>query len=115
LFASALVLVLLLPSRVTAQEPVDRGMLQRIRAEGLERSGAAALYYTLSDELGPRLTASPAHLSAAEWARDRFAEWGLSNPRLEPFEFGRGWSLEKVSAEMTAPRYMPLTAYPEAW
>ena len=37
-----------------------------------------------------RLTASPSHLRAAEWARDRFSEWGLSSARLEPFEFGRG-------------------------
>src|SRR5262249_21141448 len=27
----------------------------------------------------------------------------------------RGWSLEKISVEMTAPRYMPLIAYAEAW
>ena len=28
---------------------------------------------------------------------------------------GRGWSLEKISVEMTAPRYMPLVAYADAW
>lgn len=114
-FLSVLALGLLLSPVAAAQEPVDLAMLQRIRAEGLERSGAAGLYYTLADELGARLTASPAHLRAAEWARDRFAEWGLSDARLEAFEFGRGWSLEKISVEMTAPRYMPLTAYAEAW
>src|SRR5689334_14972132 len=52
---------------------------------------------------------------AVAWARDRFSEWGLTNARLEPFEFGRGWSLEKLSIEMTTPRYMPLTGYAEAW
>ena len=103
------------PALADSQEPVDRAMLDRIRTEGLERSQAQALYLTLSDEIGARLTASPSHLQAAEWARDRFAEWGLTSPRLEPFEFGRGWSLEKVSVEMTSPRYMPLTGYAEAW
>ena len=98
---------------VTAQEPSD--IAGRIRTEGLQRSQALALYRTLTDELGARLTGSPAHLTAARWARDRFAQWGLANPHLEPFEFGRGWSLDKISVEMTSPRYMPLIAYADAW
>jgi carboxypeptidase Q len=100
---------------VLTQEPVDLAMTARIRAEGLERSQALNLFHTLTDAIGARLTASPAFDQSAEWARDRFAEWGLTNPRLEPFEFGRGWSLEKISLEMTSPRYMPLTGYAEAW
>ena len=90
-------------------------MVARIRAEGLQRSRAWRLYRTLTDEIGARLTGSPAHLQSARWARDRFAEWGLANPHLEPFDFGRGWQLERVSVEITEPRYMPLVAYPDAW
>jgi len=89
--------------------------LARIRAEGLQRSRALELYRTLTDDIGARLTGSPAHMQSARWARDRFAEWGLANPQLEPYEFGRGWQLEHVSAAMTEPRYMPLIAYAEAW
>jgi hypothetical protein len=99
----------------SAQEAVDLATSARIRAEGLERSQALSLYLTLTDVLGPRLPASPGHNEAAAWARDRFAEWGLAEARLEAFEFGRGWSLERISLEMTAPRYMPLTGYAEAW
>jgi hypothetical protein len=90
-------------------------MVARIRAEGLQRSKALALYRTLTDDIGARLTGSPAHMRAAGWARDRFLEWGLINPHLEPYEFGRGWSLERISVEMTTPRYFPLIAYPDAW
>ena len=54
-------------------------------------------------------------MQAARWARDRFSEWGLANPHLEPFEFGRGWQLEHVSVAMTEPRYVPLIAYADAW
>jgi hypothetical protein len=100
---------------IAAQERIDLAMVSRIRDEGLQRSRARELYLTLSDSIGARLTASPAYTEAARWARDRFAEWKLSNPRLEPFMFGRGWSLEKISVEMTAPRYMPLIAYADAW
>ena len=90
-------------------------MAGRIREEGLQRSRAQELYLTLSDAIGARLTGSPSHMQAARWARERLAEWGLANARLEPFQFGRGWSLEKISVEMTSPRYMPLIAYADAW
>jgi hypothetical protein len=108
---------------MAAQEPldlstvagIDLSMITRIKEEGLERSRARELYLTLSDSIGARLTASPSYTRAARWARDRFADWGLANPRLEPWMFGRGWSLEKISVEMTAPRYMPLIAYADAW
>ena len=85
------------------------------RGEGLERSQALTVFHTLTDEIGARLTGSPAHDRAANWARDQFAEWGLSDARLQPFEFGRGWTLEKLSVEMTAPRYMPFLAFADAW
>ena len=104
-----------LGSALAAQERVDTDMPARIRTEGLQRSRALPLFLTLTDEIGSRLTGSPAHMRAARWARDRFAEWGLANARLEPFEFGRGWALERISVEMTSPRYMPVIAYADAW
>jgi len=100
---------------VAGQQRDAGDMVARIRAEGLQRSRALVLYRTLTDEIGARLTGSPAHMQAARWARDRFGEWGLTNPHLEPYEFGRGWQLEHVSVAMTEPRYMPLIAYAEAW
>ena len=90
-------------------------MLVRIRQEGMDRSKVQALFSTLTDEIGPRLTGSPAHKRAAEWARDRLREFGLSEPKLEPFNFGRGWVLDRVVVEMVEPRYMPLIGYADAW
>ena len=107
--------LLALAAPAAAQEPIDRAMIERIKAEGQQRSRTPELFQTLIDVMGARLTGSPAYNDAAAWARDRFAEWGLSQPRLEPFEFGRGWSLEKLTIEMTSPRYMPLIGYAEAW
>jgi len=98
-----------------AQEPVDLAMVGRIKQEGLQRSRAQEIYLTLTDRIGARLTASPAYTQAARWAQARFTEFGLANARLEPFAFPRGWSLEKISVEMTVPRYMPLIAYADAW
>ena len=102
-------------SAILAQQRDAAGSVARIKTEGLQHSRAMVLYRTLTDDIGARLTGSPAHMQAARWAVERFKEWGLANPHLEPYEFGRGWQLEHVSVEMTEPRYMPLIAYPEAW
>jgi hypothetical protein len=113
--AASLIVVALSIASLPAQQSGDLAIAARIREEGLQRSRAQELYLTLSDAIGARLTGSPEHVSAARWARQRLTEWGLANARLEPFRFGRGWSLEKISVEMTAPRYMPLIAYADAW
>ena len=114
LFAASLAAVFSIAS-IPAQEAVDLAIAARIREEGLQRSRAQELYLMLSDAIGARLTGSPSHVRAALWASDRLTEWGLANARLEPFQFGRGWSLEKISVEMMSPRYMPLIAYADAW
>ncbi len=100
---------------IYAQEPVDREMNARIRDEGLKHSKVYEAFTHFTEVIGPRLTGTPAHKAAAEYARDKLKEWGLQNPRLEPWEFGRGWTLEKLTIEMIEPRYMPLMGYAEAW
>jgi len=115
LFAAAVLFLTLGVTLAVTQQRDDGDVLARIRAEGLQRSRALAMYRTLTDEIGARLTGSPAHVRAANWARDRLMEWGLTSPHLEPYEFGRGWELEHISVEMTQPRYFPLLAYGEAW
>ncbi|MEZ5319657.1 MAG: M20/M25/M40 family metallo-hydrolase [Vicinamibacterales bacterium] len=98
-----------------APEPVDAPVNAKIRDEGLHRSQVAELFSTLVDDIGPRLASSPAYTRAAAWARDRMTGWGLANVHQEPFDFGRGWTLDRFTIEMVSPRYMPLVGYPEAW
>jgi hypothetical protein len=102
-------------STASAQEPVDAAMNAKIREEGLKRSKVYETFTHFTEVIGPRLTGTPAHKTAAEYARDRLKEWGLQNARLEPWEFGRGWTLEQQTIEMIEPRYMPLMGYAEAW
>src|SRR6202008_4490167 len=80
-------------------------VLQRIRQEETDRSRVQALFATLTDQFGPRLTGSPAHKQAAEWARDRMREFGLTDPKLEPWALGRGGGLGRPGGEGVAPRY----------
>jgi carboxypeptidase Q len=109
-----LIVMAALVSAMSAQQDVNP-TIAAIKAEGLRSPEVPVLFHTLTDVIGPRLTGSPSHVEAARWAVEQFRKWGLLNPRMESFEFGRGWSLEKLSVEMIAPRYMPLTGYAEAW
>lgn len=84
LFSTA-VLSALLGGALVAQGRTEGDAIDRIRNEGLMRSRALALFRTITDEHGARLTGSPAHLRSARWARDRFEEWGLVNAHLEPY------------------------------
>jgi carboxypeptidase Q len=112
---TAPVLVLCGATIIAAQAQSDRDVLARIRTEGLERSQVVPVFDMLTVKIGPRLTASPAHKRAAEWARDRLASYGLANARLEPWKFGRGWTLEKLTVEMIEPWYLPLIGYADGW
>jgi hypothetical protein len=100
---------------LAAQESFDRAMIAKIRDEGLNRSQAWRMLDTLATVFGPRLTASPAFMRAAVWARDHMMAWGLDSPHLEAWPFGRGWELEGFALDMTAPRFMPMIGYPDAW
>lgn len=112
--------VFLLGLSVAAQvgqvEKVDPEMMNKIRAEGMERSKVMDTLSWLTDVVGYRLTGSPNMKKANEWTRARLAEWGLANAALESWgPFGRGWSFDKVSVHVLEPTPFPLIAYPEAW
>src|SRR6185436_14577327 len=97
------------------QTPADRDVWAKIRAEGLDRSQAVPVFEMLAIDIGGRLTASPAHQRAVAYVRERLTSYGLSNVHLEPWQFGRGWSLERLTVEMVEPRYMPLIGYADGW
>jgi hypothetical protein len=70
----------------------------------------------LTDVIGGRLTNSPNMKRANEWTRDTMTRFGLQNARLEAWgPFGRGWSLQRFSAQVNAPTTFPVIAYPKAW
>jgi hypothetical protein len=94
-----------------ATDPVER-----IKEEGLKHSQVMATLSYLTDVIGPRLTGSPNMKRANEWTRDKLAEWGLAHAHLEPWgPFGRGWTLQRFSAQVVEPQCIPLIAYPKAW
>lgn len=111
----AVVTVFLLTITGAAQDRTDFAVLEKIRAEGLERSKAPETFDYLTTVIGPRLTNSPAHKRAVAWTQETLKAWGMSDVRAEPFQFGRGWTLDKVTVEMVEPRYMSMLGYPKGW
>jgi hypothetical protein len=106
---------LLINAVAFAQEPIDRDTIAKIKNEGLNHSQVEETFTHFTEDIGPRLTGTPAHKQAAEWARDKLEAWGLSNAHLESWEFGRGWTMDKLTVEMIEPRYLPLIGFAEAW
>ncbi|HEY2943845.1 MAG TPA: M20/M25/M40 family metallo-hydrolase [Vicinamibacteria bacterium] len=99
-----------------ADEPVDLGMVTRIRDEGFGNSKVMETLFQLTDVIGARLTGSPNLKKANEWTRDQLTAWGLQGAHLESWgPFGRGWSFDSVSLRVLAPTEAPLVAYPKAW
>jgi carboxypeptidase Q len=113
--AIALFVVAALCTGMAAQDRVDFGVIEKIKAEGMERSKILETFDYLVTAIGPRLTNSPAHRRAVEWTQAQMKSMGLSEVHTEPFQFGRGWTLNKLTIEMVEPRYMPLTGYTRGW
>ncbi|KRG62515.1 peptidase [Stenotrophomonas humi] len=99
-----------------AAEQVDLDMVGKIRQEAFHRSQVMDTFSHLTENIGPRLSNSPAMAKANRWSRERFNAWGLTNVHDEAFEdFGRGWEFSSSSVEMLSERVQPLHALPKAW
>jgi hypothetical protein len=106
---------LLFPLVVAGQERVDGSVVDRIKAEGFQRSQVMETASWLTDVYGPRLTNSPIARQAGEWAVKQMKEWGLTDPHLEWFPFGRGWINERNVAQVVAPVPYVVHVFPGAW
>jgi hypothetical protein len=95
---------LLAGAAASPSERIDQETNARIREEGSQRSQLMRTVHFLTDVYGPRLTGSPNHKAAAEWAIKQMTAWGLENGRLEPWNFNRpGWLNERFSGFIVSP------------
>ena len=72
-------IVTLLCLPLLAQSQGDRDLLERIRKEEQNNSQIMKTMHMFTDVYGPRLTGSPNHKAAAEWAVKQMTAWGLAN------------------------------------
>lgn len=99
-----------------AQSIGDDDLLTRIRKEEVTNSQIMKTMHVLTDVYGPRLTGSPNHKHAAEWAIKQMTAWGLQNAHLEPWDFGHvGWLNERLTAHLISPVKDPLVCEVLSW
>ena len=94
---------------------VDQTTIDRIIDEALNHSELPATAAYLTDRIGGRMTNSPQMRAAERWTQQQFRGWGLKNVRADGFDFGRGWSIERIEARMVTPRVVVMRAIPVAW
>jgi Zn-dependent M28 family amino/carboxypeptidase len=112
----ALSVVLSLLSLPIAAQNGSGDMLSRIRREATDHSQIMRTVHMFTDLYGPRLTGSPNHKAAAEWAIKQMTAWGLENAHLEPWDFKHpGWLNERLTAHLIAPVKDPLVCEVLAW
>jgi carboxypeptidase Q len=88
----------------------------QIRKEGMENSKIMHTMHYLADVYGPRLTGSPNHKAAAEWAAKEMTSWGFANAALEAWDFGSpGWVSDRASGFITSPTRDSLVFEVLAW
>jgi len=108
----ALLLLTTLPLAASASS--DATTVNRIVDAEYNHGQVVQIVAHLTDQIGGRLTNSPAMREAERWTQAQFESWGLQ-ARREGFEFGRGWWIEPSSARMLAPRPIALRSIPVAW
>ena len=112
----ALLMMFSLLSVPVAAQNGSGDMLSRIRTEAMERSQIMKTMHMFTDVYGPRLTGSPNHKAAAEWAVKQMTTWGLDNAHLEPWDFKHpGWANERLTAHLISPVKDPLVCEVLAW
>ncbi|HLJ89299.1 MAG TPA: M20/M25/M40 family metallo-hydrolase [Candidatus Angelobacter sp.] len=107
---------ILMQLQVSAQSPIDPNVSAKIRQEETEHSEIMHTMHFLTDVYGPRLTGSPNHKAAADWALKQMQSWGMENAHLEPWDFGHpGWSNKRSSGYVISPIKDQLTFKVLAW
>ncbi len=99
---------------IAAATPSD-ALINRITDEAFNHSEIPTTAGYLDDQIGGRMTNSPAMRNAERWTQQKFKEWGLRDVRTEGFDFGRGWWIESSHVRMTLPRIQELKGIPTAW
>jgi len=107
------------PAAVVAQpavETLDLGMYSRIRDEGFNHSHVMEYASGLFDDIGERLTGSPAMTRANEWTRAQLAAMGCADAHLESWgEFGMAWTQVGAGLEMVKPDPAVFLAQASPW
>jgi carboxypeptidase Q len=77
--------------------------LTAIAGEGMVGSHAYDYLEELSDDIGGRVTGSPACARAIQWGVEKMKSIGLQNVHTEKWQLSRGWTRVSADAELLSP------------
>jgi len=89
--------------------------LVKIAGEGMMDSHAFQYLTELSDDIGSRVTGTPAERKAEEWGVAKMKAIGLENVHTEKYQIWRGWTRGTTEAEIISPVRHRLTADAMGW
>lgn len=109
--------VLLVPRG--AARPPERGTdafpVSRLIASALGPSPLEENLRQLTDEIGGRMSGSPAMRRAVAWAVEAFRQAGVDSVHTEKFTLPVGWSEGETQLEILAPTAFPVRAVSLGW
>src|SRR5213082_835899 len=91
------------PAPKGPDEDGTKPALARIAGEGIMNSHAFSFLTELSDDIGGRVTGTPAERKAEEWGAAKMKAIGLENVRTEKYTIWRGWTRGTAEGEILAP------------
>lgn len=94
--------------------PPDDPVIQKLWAEGMERSQAMSLAQALADSIGPRLNGSPGHKAGNEWLLQKYKTMGVP-ARNEQYGTWNSWRRGITHMDLVAPRVRSLEGLMLAW
>jgi len=106
---------LLVPSSF-GQALSDSLLLEKIKTAAASHSSISPTITALADLHGPRLLGTINYFKSAAWAKQQLIAFGADTAYFQSFDKQfRGWKVNSFNVEMTAPAYMHLAAYPQAY
>src|SRR3954452_7068729 len=106
---SSLLLILAGATPLAAQTTVDTTGIGSLIDQAMNRSEVMQNLEYLADNIGPRLSTSPAMRRANDWTAGRFTAYGLT-AHLESYEFGVPWTRGTATLRITSPFNREITA-----
>src|SRR5713226_8286208 len=91
------------PAPKGPDEDGTKPALVKIAGEGMMDSHAFQYLTELSDDIGSRVTGSPAERKAEEWGAAKMKAIGLENVHLEKYRIWKGWTRGSADAQLLSP------------
>src|SRR5438876_8789467 len=103
------------PAPKGPEEDGTKPALVKIAGEGMMDSHAFQYLTELSDDIGARVTGTPAERKAEEWGLAKMKAIGLENVHTEKYQLWRGWTRGMAQGELLEPIRRPLHVDAMGW